>query len=321
MKKSKILLGLLTTVSMLSSYTAFAAWPNDKPIEIVVGFSPGGGTDTMTRTLARFLEKKLGEQSRVIVVNQPGAGGELAATRVSRAKPDGYTLGMINVPGFIFMPMYKDTTYQPEDLSLIARLVDDPSIIIAKKDSKVPKDLRSIIKHLQERPGSLAFGHSGDGTTGHITLMQLEKMENIKAVTVPFKGAGEGKLSLLGGHIDYVIATQSEVPDIEAENSSFVGVALASKNKKLKSIPTTLSENIHIFTSSERGIGGPKGLPEEIKRQLQEVIQEIFTDPEYLVAAKNDVDVLAFLPGEQWEEYLQNNRKDLEAFVPLFKKN
>ncbi|MFA5704194.1 MAG: tripartite tricarboxylate transporter substrate binding protein [Advenella sp.] len=321
MRKSKFILSMTVAMSaMMLGNSAWAAWPNDKPIEIVVGFAPGGGTDTMTRTLSRFLEKKLGNDARIVVVNKPGAGGELAATYVARSKPDGYTLGMVNVPGFIFMPMYRETTYQPEDLALIARLVDDPSLIIAKKGSKVPADLPSIIKHLKESPGSLSFGHAGDGTTGHIALLQLEKMKDIKAVSIPFKGAGEGKMSLMGQHIDFAIITQSEAPDIESSASDFIGIALASKNRKLKSIPTTLDENINIFTSSERGIGGPKGLPQDINEKLQIAIADVMQDPEYLQAAKNDVPVLSFMPGKEWETHLNNNRKELEPFIPLIKK-
>lgn len=321
MKKSKLAMGAIIVVAgMAISSGVWAAWPNDKPIEIVVGFAPGGGTDTMTRTLSRFLEKKLGNDARIVVVNKPGAGGELAATYVARSKPDGYTLGMVNVPGFIFMPMYRETTYQPEDLSLIARLVDDPSLIIAKKGSTVPADLSSIVKRLAESPGSLSFGHAGDGTTGHIALLQLEKLKKVKSTPIPFKGAGEGKMSLMGQHIDYTIITQSEAPDIESPTSEFIGIALASKNRKLKSIPTTLDENINIFTSSERGIGGPKGLPEDINAKLQTAIAEVMQDPEYLQAAKNDVPVLSFMPGKEWEDHLSKSRKELEPFIPLIKK-
>lgn len=320
MKKAKVVMAAVMATGMMLGNTVWAAWPNDKPIEVVVGFAPGGGTDTMTRTLSRFLEKKLGSDVRIVVVNKPGAGGELAATYVARSKPDGYTLGMVNVPGYIFMPMYKETSYQPEDLSLIARLVDDPSLLIAKKGSKVPTKLPSIIKRLQEAPNSLSFGHAGDGTTGHIALMQLEKLKNIKAIPIPFKGAGEGKLSLMGEHIDYAIITQSEAPDIESPDSDFVGIALASKHKNLKSVPTTFEEDIHVFTSSERGIGGPKDLPEAINLKLQNAIAEVMQDPEYLAAAKNDVPVLSFLGGKEWEAHLNKSRKELEPFIPLIKK-
>src|SRR4051794_14543864 len=81
---------------------SFAAWPEDKPIEVVVGFAPGGGTDLMARKLLPFVQKRLGPKAQFVVVNKPGAGGEIANAYVKNAKPDGYTLAVVNVPGFLF---------------------------------------------------------------------------------------------------------------------------------------------------------------------------------------------------------------------------
>ena len=107
---------------------SMAAWPDDQTIELVVGFAPGGGTDLMARALVPFLEKKLGGKTRIVVVNKPGAGGEISTAYLARAKPDGYTVGFINVPGFVFIPMYKQASYKTDDVRIIARVVDDPAV-------------------------------------------------------------------------------------------------------------------------------------------------------------------------------------------------
>ena len=90
-----------------------AAWPGDSPIEVIVGFAPGGTTDVMVRVLAPYIAKQLGDSASLVIVNKAGASGEIGVAQVKRAKPDGYTLGIVNLPGYFFVPMYrKDLQYQ-----------------------------------------------------------------------------------------------------------------------------------------------------------------------------------------------------------------
>ena len=103
----KSFLKRLPLLLAFASAPVFAVWPDDRPIEMIVGFVPGGATDAMARTLARFVEKRLGANAKIIVVNKPGSGGEMAVAQLASAKPDGYTIGMINAPGFMFLPMYR----------------------------------------------------------------------------------------------------------------------------------------------------------------------------------------------------------------------
>jgi tripartite-type tricarboxylate transporter receptor subunit TctC len=171
---------------------SFAAWPEDQTIELVVGFAPGGGTDLMARALVPFLEKKLGGKTRIVVVNKPGAGGEISTTYLARAKPDGYTVGFINVPGFVFIPMYKKATYSTDDVRIIARVVDDPAVLMVRDDAKF-KTIPAIIAALKKDPKSLSFATSGRGTSGHQALLKIESAAQVNGTDIPFKGAGEFK--------------------------------------------------------------------------------------------------------------------------------
>jgi tripartite-type tricarboxylate transporter receptor subunit TctC len=118
---------------------AEAAWPNDKPIEIIVGFAAGGGTDIMARTLAPFLEKYL--KASVVVVNRGGAGGELAWTALAQAKPDGYTIGFINTPNVLTIPIERKARFSLDDFKPIANMVDDPTAFNVHVDTPIgPKN-------------------------------------------------------------------------------------------------------------------------------------------------------------------------------------
>lgn len=133
------MLGQVRTVVLMLGLTAsgaaMAAWPDDKPVEVVVGFAAGGGTDVMARKLLPFLEKRLGGNARFVVLNKPGAGGEIAFTAIARAAPDAYSMGVVNVPGYNFLPMTRKTHYTIDEIRLVARVVDDPGVIVVRNNS------------------------------------------------------------------------------------------------------------------------------------------------------------------------------------------
>jgi len=287
----------------LAANVAHAAWPDDRPIELVVGFAPGGGTDVMARLVAQHMEKRLGDKTRIIVINKPGAGGEIAVRYVAAAKPDGYTLGMINAPGFVYLPVSKGAKYKPDDIRLIARLVDDPLLFIKRRGSNAPDDLPALVTKLKQSPESLSFGHSGDGTTGHLALMDMERSQNVQGTSVPFKGGGDIRLGILGDHIDYGLITVSEVPELIDPKGPFEAIAIAS-DKRHNAIPTAAESGVALRYSSERGMGGPATLPDAIRDKLEQALQDTLKDPAFLAASGRDAAVLAFQPGEEWRASL-----------------
>ncbi|KRA02051.1 MAG: tripartite tricarboxylate transporter substrate binding protein [Achromobacter sp.] len=287
----------------LAASVAHAAWPDDRPIELVVGFAPGGGTDVMARLVAQHMEKRLGGKARIIVINKPGAGGEIAVRYVAAARPDGYTLGMINAPGFVYLPVSKGAKYKPEDIRLIARLVDDPLLFIKRRGSSAPDDLPALVAKLKQSPESLSFGHSGDGTTGHLALMDMERSQNVRGTSVPFKGGGDIRLGILGDHIDYGLITVSEVPELADPKGPFEAIAIAS-DKRHNAIPTAAESGVTLRYSSERGMGGPATLPDAIRDKLEQALQDTLKDPAFLAASGRDAAVLAFQPGEEWRASL-----------------
>ena len=98
---------LAASIGVLACGSAWAAWPEDKTIEVVIGFAPGGGTDVMARKLLPFVEQRLGGKAKFVVLNKPGAGGEIAFAAIARAAPDAYSMGVVNVPGYIDADRFK----------------------------------------------------------------------------------------------------------------------------------------------------------------------------------------------------------------------
>ena len=310
----KYLHGLSMMLTLVISTPVLAAWPDDQSIELVVGFAPGGGTDLMARAMAPYMEKRLGGRARIVVVNKPGASGEISNTYVSRAKSDGYTIGFINVPGFVFTPMYKKTAYDNDDLKIIARVVDDPSVLMARKDAKFGS-LQEIVDALKKDPGSLSFANSGRGTSGHLSLLKLQQVAQFKGTDIAYKGAGEFKSALMGGHVDYAFASVGEF--LAAQNDAVRAITVLS-NKRfevLGPVPTATELGFNVLISSERGIAAPRALPDNIAQRLQQAIKDTLEDPVFIAAVKNDSSVLAYMPGAEWTKSLGGIREMLKPFV------
>ncbi|MFC4273619.1 tripartite tricarboxylate transporter substrate binding protein [Achromobacter aloeverae] len=284
---------------------AHAAWPDDQPIEVVVGFAAGGGTDLMARALAPFIEKRLGGHARVVVLNKPGASGEIANAYVARAKADGYTLGIINVPGFSFLPLYKKTQYRVEDFTLVARVVNDPTVLIAKRDARYAS-LARIVDALAKSPKSLSFGYNGVGTNGNLALLQLQKIAKVQPNDVPFKGTAESKTAVLGGHLDYAFVSAGEVPELRSGTSNLRAIAQFGEQRSsaLPDIPTATEAGYAVTMTSERGYAAPKGVPAQVIARLQKAIADSIADPDFIKAASSDAPVLAYLPGAEWQASL-----------------
>src|SRR4051794_10038905 len=133
------IVALLAALTLSPFGSALAAWPEDKPIEVVIGFAPGGGTDVMARKLLPFVEKRLDGRARFVVLNKPGAGGELAFTSIARAGPDAYPMGVVSVPRYNFLPLTRKTQYSPDEIRLVARVVEDRGVIVVARQSRFAK--------------------------------------------------------------------------------------------------------------------------------------------------------------------------------------
>ena len=295
---------------------AFAAWPEDRPIEIVVGFAAGGGTDVMARKLFAAVEKRL-QKAKFVVINKPGAGGEIAMGYLARANPDGYTLGVINVPGFLFLPMTKKTQYSPEDIRMVARVVDDPTVLTVRANSKF-SGLGDVIDTLRKKPGSISFGHNGTGTNGHLALQMLAGAAKIELNEIPYKGTAAQKTDLLGGHLDIALVSVGEVPELHGGNRGELKVLsqlATARSAALPNAPTAPEAGVSVLMSSERGIGAPKAIPDEIVRKLEAAIAESVKDPEFIASSPGDAPVLAYLPGAKWQDSLNRNLTVLRALA------
>ena len=197
---------LLLTIALCVSQGALAQAYPSRAVTTVVGFAPGGGTDTVSRIIAKTLGEQLGQQ--VLTENKAGAGGNIATDLVAKAAPDGYTILLGNVGSLSVAPhLVKDLPYDPQrDLAPITMAVVFPNLIVIHPS--VPANtLAEFIKLAKDKPGTITYGSSGIGGAGHLAGELLKMMAKIDLVHVPFKGGGPAMQAMLGGQIAAYFAT------------------------------------------------------------------------------------------------------------------
>lgn len=179
-----------------------------KPVRIVVGFPPGGGTDILARVVAERMTQSLGQSA--FVENRPGANGILAAEMVAKSAPDGHTLLVTNTPHVLNPAMYARVPFEPiadfEPVGLIAAL---PYLLIA--NPKTPgSSLREVVAFAKANPRRLTYGLPGIGTMNHLAMELLKQMAGIEVVGVPYKGGAPAQTDVIAGHIDMMMATTAQ---------------------------------------------------------------------------------------------------------------
>ncbi len=279
------------------------AWP-DRPIELVVGFAPGGGTDLTARALAVFLEKELG--ATVVVQNKPGASSAIALAYVARAKPDGYTLAMTNMPGLVSLPIERKPGFGGDDFTYLANLVRDPSAFSVASDSPY-QTLDALIAAAREKPGSISYGSTGVGTDDHLALVVFQAATGTRLNHVPYNGAGPLRSAVLGGHTVIGGLNLGEVMPYHGKNMRVLAQASEKRSALGPDVPTFKEQGVDLVFASERGIVAPKGLPAEVSDKLRKALGKVAADPAFQAQMKQQFTEMDYLDGPQWQERLKGD--------------
>lgn len=295
-------LGLMTALG-LSTTAATAQYPTERPITLVVPFAAGGGTDVTGRTIARFLEQEIG--GNIVVVNRPGAGGEIGLTEVAEAKPDGYTIGLINTPGIVTIPIERETRFDLNSFDFIAGVVEDPATISVLESSEI-KTIEDLVAEAQKRLGEITVGTQGIGSAGHISLLLLEQAAGVSFRPIPFAGAAPARTSLLSGEIEATTANLGEALTFAEGNPwRILGVMSPERSPMSPELPTFKEAGYDIIGGSLRGLGGPKGLPQDVITTLAEGLDRVVANPEFQKVAKDTNQPLRYVPHDEYVSFLE----------------
>jgi len=295
---------LAAVAALVFSACALAqSFPN-KPITTVVGFEPGGGTDTTARIIAPALGEILGQQ--VVVENRSGAGGDIAVDYVAKAAPDGYTLVLANVGALTVNPHILKTPYDPlKDLAPISMAVIFPNVLVVQPALPV-KNVQDYIKLAKEKPGKVTYASSGIGGAGHLAGELLRVVSKIDIVHVPYKGGGPAMQGFLGGQVDSFFATPvSSISQIKAGKARAIATTGSKRDPLMADVPTIAESGFPGYEALNwYGYLAPAKTPKEVVDRLARDIGKALADPKTVAAlAKTGVEPQPMTP-DQFGKYI-----------------
>ncbi len=319
MKRSKILAALFLMAAVLAaapSGKAEAAWPKDQPITMIVAYAPGGATDIAARLAAVYIEKYLGQS--VAVLNKPGAGGEIGFTQLAEAKPDGYTVGFINTPNVITIPMQRKTRYSLESFIPVAQLMDDPDSFLVRKDSPL-NNLKDLVEYAKKNPGKVTYCSTGIGSDDHIAGELFSQAADVRMKHVPFSGAGTARTALLGGHVELGVFNISEAAEyVSTGQIKILGQMSEGPTDLFPDTPTFRDQGFDVIMASTRGIAMPAGTPGDIVAAFAEACEKAIKDPEFQKKCAEASLPLKFLGPK---DYLAGIKQNQASFQKLWDTN
>ncbi len=281
----------------LTTAPALAEYP-EKPIEVIVGYSAGGGTDVMARTVAKYLEKELGDGRSVVVKNKPGAGGQIGFTAVAEASPDGYTLGTFNLPAALALTYDREASYNIDSFTYLANFVEDPNTVTVAASSPY-KTLDELLKAAKADPRSITLGLSALGGNDHFSANLLSSTSGAEFTLVPFKGASNSRTAIMGGHVSAGTLTLGQTKNFP--NELRVLAVLSDKRSPFApNVPTAKELGYDIKMSSLRGIVAPAGLDKKIADKLRNALKAVNANPDFQKKMKEQGNPLSFVSGEDY---------------------
>ena len=275
--RKRIAVGIAST--LLAVGTAFAAYP-DRPIKMIVPFAPGGGTDSIARSLGASMSQTLGQA--VIVDNKPGAGTIIGTDYVAKSAPDGYTLVVatfahaVNPSLMAKLPFDTDKAFAP-----VALLARGPNILVVRADSPY-KSVKDVLGAARANPGKLTFASQGNGTSAHLAGEMFTNLAKVQMTHVPYKGAGPAMTDVLGGQVDMMFATAAAAaPQIASGKMRALGVTTPKRSPALKDIPAIAETVPDYSVESWYGIFVPAGTPADVVAKLNAAANKATENPEF----------------------------------------
>lgn len=274
---------LATAIASAGLFTATAqAQANnypDRPITLLVGFSPGGATDIIARLLASGLEKELGQP--IVVENKPGAGSNIAAAEAASAEPDGYTLFMGTIAQTISPNIRSNLQYDTKrDFIPVIQTMASPSILVVNPDVPV-NTVEEFIAYAKANPGEITMASSGVGGSPHMAMELMNIRSGIDTLHVPYKGASNAMNDVLAGVVSGGFKTATAaIPQIKAGNIRPLAVASTERIKQLPDLPTMAEAGVEDFyVTSWNGIFVPAGTPADIVAKLSAATTAVLEQP------------------------------------------
>lgn len=275
--KARLLIGAVAAVFAMGSVHA-TNYP-DRPIRMLVGYSPGGAGDSIARIFSAELEKRLGQP--IVVENRAGAGSSIASNMIANAPKDGYTLGLATGNIYGVDQMVYDVSYTADDFTPINLLASYP-LILAVHPETGPKTFEEFAEKARANPGTMFFSTSGAGGSPHTSSVMLQDALETEFTHVPYKGGNPALLAVAAGDVDFSMGTAPSVlPLGRGDRVRMLAVSSAERSQLAPDLPTLSESGLPGFDFGFWfGLFGPAGMPDDVVAKLSEATIAVLRDPE-----------------------------------------
>ena len=286
-----------------------------RPVRIIVGFAPGGGSDILARLLGRWLAERFGHP--FIIENRAGAATNIATEMVAKATPDGHTLLLIGGAAAINATLYDNLHFDLlRDIAPVASIMRQPNVMVVNP-SFPAKTVFEFIRYAAFHPGKINMASGGNGSGAHVAGELFKMMTGVELVHVPYRGEGPALTDLLGGQVDVMFGTlPAAIGQIRSGKLRALAVTTATRSEVLPDVPTVDETLPGYEASSLYGVGAPRGAPAQVVKALNKEINGALADPNFkmrladlggTVVAGQSADFGGLLAGEvaKWAKVIK----------------
>ncbi|WP_270935839.1 Bug family tripartite tricarboxylate transporter substrate binding protein [Falsiroseomonas oryzae] len=300
-QRRRLLLGLAAMPLAAPRVARAQGWQPTRPIQLIAGFAPGGGSDIIARTIAEACTPLF--PVPLVVVNRPGAGGALAAEQVARLPPDGTTLLLGGGSESTSLPAHRDLPYDPKrSFTAIIRLTRNAHFICVRGRGGRFTSMPQVVDAAKAEPGRLTHGSAGVGTLSHSIFLLMERAAGMELLHVPYTGGGPQQQALIAGQIDLAVQASDELGGLVASGDMLpLAVASAARHPAYPQVPTLRELGMDVVADNMKGWIGPAGMPPEMVAYFHDRFRQGMSAPAWrrFMERTGEADGYADGPGFQ----------------------
>jgi len=313
-----VIFGCALVAAVMSSAWAQSPYPY-KPINLLIGYAPGGVVDVSERLLAGKAEKYLGQP--FVITNNGGGGSSVAVAIIAKKSPDGYNVSGCASTGLIRIPQFRSVPYQPDDLVPIMHFGAPILTSLVVKSDSPWKTLKELVEYARKNPGKIKYSTTGVGSPMHLGMEYIAKQEGISWTHVPYPGTMPAFVALLGGHVHVQSGAAECVPYIKEGTVRLLATISERRVKTFPNVPTLRELGYDFFNETVFMFAAPKGTPQQIIDKLDNAFHRSMDDPEFIStmaklelepAYRNSADTKRYLD----DAYVRIGRMITELKIP-----
>nr|WP_241070347.1 tripartite tricarboxylate transporter substrate binding protein [Achromobacter insuavis] len=305
---------LAAVATTVISVSAVAAYP-ERPVVLVNPYAAGGPADVVARSLARALEKRLGQP--VVVENKPGGGASIGTGFVARAKPDGYTLLLGTSAGHVVTPLMQKTVYDGVKGFAFCSVVAVQPIMLVVNPSRGIRSVPELIARAKAEPGKLSYGSAGVGGATHLGAELFQQVAGVQLNHIPYAGASPAINDVVGGQTDLAMLNLSaSLPFIRQGRLLALAYASDKRSPLLPDVPTLAEAGVAgADAATWYSLAAPAGTPADIVRMLSDTVRAVNEDPDYRRVMQEQAIALMALSPREADAYVAKDQADMRRLL------